>query len=94
MKPDELAELQGAIKRLHGCGSRHARSVEVSEVVQGKPVWEGVVEAFDLIGHGKAAKAYVWRHEGEGTSRIVAILALPPVKTARDAVRAFIAEAK
>ena len=98
MKPDELRELQDAIKRLHGCESRHARSVEVNETFQGKPVWQGVVESFDLIGHPKAAKAYAWKHQSgddDSKARFVAVLAIPPVKTARDAVRAsIVAEAK
>lgn len=92
MNPDELAELQAAIKRLHGCESRHVASVPVNETFKGKPVWQGVVEVFDLEGHAKAKQAFAWKHasgKGDG-SRFVAVLAVPPVTTAQDAVRAAV----
>lgn len=93
MKPNELAELQAAIRRLHGCGSRHVESVPVNEMFQGKPVWQGVVEVFDLESHPTAKRAFAWKHASgalEGGARFVAVLAVPPVTTALDAVRAAI----
>lgn len=62
------------------------------ETFEGETVWDGVVEVFALLGHPKASVAYAWAHETDaGGKRYVAVLALPPVKTATDAVRASIA---
>jgi hypothetical protein len=42
--------LEEGFRRLHGCGSKHVETVPVIERYQGKTVWEGEVEVFDLIG--------------------------------------------
>lgn len=39
--------IQDAIKRLHGCDSKHVESVRVTETWQGETVWDGTVEVFD-----------------------------------------------
>jgi hypothetical protein len=53
---------------------------------------EGIVEVFALKGHPKAGVAYAWSHEtDEGGRRCVAVLGVPPIKRAQDAVRASIA---
>jgi hypothetical protein len=89
----ELRELRLAIERLHGCKARHLRSEPVHEVFQGKTVWQGVVEVFQLSGHAKAKLCYAWKHlEGaadEGT-RFVAVLGVHPINSAQDAVKALI----
>jgi len=42
--------------------------VPVHEVFQGKTLWQGDVEVFDLAGHPKAKRAYGWSHpEGKAT---------------------------
>jgi hypothetical protein len=45
--------LQDVIRRLHGVDSKHVQSVPVKETFQGKTVWEGIVEVFELKGHPK-----------------------------------------
>jgi len=90
-----LERLQDAIRKLHGCESKHIQTVPVVETFKGKTVWDGEVEVFDLIGHPKASKCYAWAYnkdEGEG-SRIVAVLEPPPVISPKTAVRAAIAAA-
>lgn len=58
------------------------------EVFQGKTVWEGEVEVFDLHGHPKAKREYAWSHaEGERGERFVAVLEIPPVDSAQKAVQ-------
>ena len=49
-----IQELQDVIRRLHGADATHVESVPVKEIFQGKTVWEGIVEVFDLHGHPKA----------------------------------------
>ena len=43
-----IEELQDVISRLHGSQSIHIESVPIKETFQGKTVWEGIVEVFDL----------------------------------------------
>ncbi len=52
-----IQDLQDVIRKLHGVESKHIESVTVKETFQGKTVWEGVVEVFELIGHPKAHRA-------------------------------------
>jgi hypothetical protein len=52
----------------------------------------GVVHVFKLHGHPKAKRAYAWSSPVEGTERrkFYAVLEVPPVASARDAVKAAI----
>jgi hypothetical protein len=85
----EIAELQGAILKLHGAHAEHVESVPVRETFQGQVVWDGTVEVFDLTGHATASRAYAWSHEADsGGRRFVAVLHAPPVDTPLKAVRA------
>jgi len=84
--------LRRAIRDLHGVDSSHLRSERVRESFQGETVWEGVVEVFALKGHPKAGLAYGWTQDtDDGGRRYVAVLGVPPIKSAQDAVRASIA---
>ena len=88
-----IAELQNVIRRLHSAEAVHVESVTVKEEFQGKTVWEGIVEIFDLHGHPKATRAYAWAHETDNPQkpvRHVTVLHLHPIKSAQDAVRAVI----
>lgn len=89
-KNDYIARLQTAVQHLHNCGAVHRETVPVHEVFQGKTVWQGEVEVFDLTGHPKAKRAYGWSHkEGKDDKgeRFVAVLEIPPVDSALTAVR-------
>lgn len=88
-----LDELQDAIRHLHGCEADHVETVPVTETFQGRIVWQGEVEVFNIRGHPVARRCYAWAHsEGENDKgkRYVAVLELPPVESARTAVRAAI----
>ena len=70
----------------------------VWEAFQGKTVWDGNVEIFELTGHASAKLAYAWGHAMRDTGnevRIVTMLGVPPVVSPRKAVQVFIeADAK
>lgn len=86
-----IAELQDVIRKLHGVESKHVESVPVKEEFQGKTVWEGVVEVFELIGHPKASRLYAWSHDADGQKKKhITVLHLAPVDSPRMAVRAAI----
>jgi len=47
---DYIAELQAAFLKLHGCDATYIETVPVIEEFQGKTVWQGDVEVFDIRG--------------------------------------------
>jgi hypothetical protein len=88
-----IAELQDAIRKLHGVESKHIESVSVKEMFQGKTVWDGVVEVFELVGHPKAPRVYAWAHDTDKPKqprKHVTVLHIAPVTSAVAAVRAAI----
>jgi hypothetical protein len=90
-----IQELQDAIRRLHGVESEHIESVPVKETFQGRTVWEGIVEVFELKGHATAHRIYAWAHDTDDPQhprRHVTVLHLHPIKSAQDAVRAAIVQ--
>jgi hypothetical protein len=73
--------------------SVHVGSVPVKEVFQGRTVWDGIVEIFDLKRHSASLRAYAWAHEIGGSAnsrRHVTVLQRRPIASAQDAVRASI----
>jgi hypothetical protein len=97
-KEDYIARLQVTIHQLHDCGAVHRQTVPVQEVFQGRIIWQGEVEVFDLSGHPKAKRAYAWSHKaGEDGSneRFVTVLEIPPVTSPQTAVKvAIVAEVR
>lgn len=88
-KADYLARLQTTIQHLHKCAAVWRDTVPVHEVFQGKTVWRGDVEVFDLTGHPKAERCYGWTY-GE-PEEFITILELPPVNSAQTAVKVGVA---
>ena len=87
-------ELRDAVERLHGCPARLVQAVPVSEALEGRPAWHGIVHIFDLGGHRSADRCYAWssRVEGSGHRRLFAVLHAPPIASPADAVRAAISQ--
>jgi hypothetical protein len=88
-----IEELRDVIKHLHGVEATHLESVPVQETFQGKTVWEGIVEVFELHGHPEAPKVYAWAHDTDDPTqprRHVTVLHLGPVTSPLLAVRAAI----
>lgn len=85
--------LKAIIRHSHHVESEHIESVPVKEVFQGKTVWDGVVEVFDLKNHPTASRVYAWSYESdnpnEGPHHVI-ILHGNPIHSARDAVKAAI----
>ena len=89
-----IDDLCYAVERQHGGRATFVESVPVDESHKGKPVWQGVVHVFDLEGHPTATRAYAWSSPVESSSkrRFYAVLEVPPVQSAQDAVRAAIVQ--
>lgn len=85
-----IAELQRVIRKLHGVHSTHIKSVLVTEKHEGKVIWSGIVEVFELHGHPKAIHAYAWNEETDdpkNPNRSVIVLKIPPAVSPETAVR-------
>jgi hypothetical protein len=89
-----IEELRDVIKRLHGVDSSHVESVPIKETHDGKTVWEGVVEVFDLKDHPKAKRLYAWAYDTGNPKKPkhVTVLHMGPVTSPLLAVRAAIVE--
>ena len=90
-----IEELRAVIRRLHGADSQHVESVPVKETFQGRTVWEGIVEVFDLHGHPEAQRVYAWAHDTDDPAkpkRHVTVLHVHPDTSPVLAVRAFIVQ--
>jgi hypothetical protein len=87
-----IQDLQDVVVRLHGAEARHIESVPVVEEFDGKIVWDGVVEVFELKGHPKTHRAYAWAHQTDELEEVrhVTVLHVPPVVSPQTAVRAAI----
>ncbi|MFZ0632524.1 MAG: hypothetical protein WA399_14200 [Acidobacteriaceae bacterium] len=88
-----ITELRDVIHKLHGAKARHVHSVPVTETFQGKTVWDGIVEVFDLTGHPQANRIYAWSHDTDDPktpTRYVTVLHIPPVVSPQTAVQAAI----
>jgi hypothetical protein len=92
---DYIERLQQVIFHLHKADSTWVESVPVHEVFQGKTVWQGDVEVFDLRNHPKAKRAYAWSYRADNDEKFTAVLEIPPVVDALTAVRvSIVAESK
>ena len=76
--------LQMVIQQLHGADSAWLESKYVNESFQDKTVWEGKVE------YPKATHCYAWSNHDPQNEQMTAVLELPPVKSANDAVKVYI----
>jgi hypothetical protein len=90
-----IDDLREVIRKIHGTEASHVESVPVKEVFQGKTVWEGMVEVFDLHDHPQTHRAYAWAHKTDDPAipkRHVTVLHLGPVVSPLTAVRAAIVQ--
>jgi hypothetical protein len=92
MQRIETDYLREAVERLHSGSATLAQSVPVRETFEGKTVWEGVVQVFDLAGHPTATRAYAWSSPIEGSTkrRFFAVLHSGRINSPLEAVRAAI----
>ena len=92
---NHIEELRETIRRLHGADSTHIESVPVKETFQGRTVWEGIVEIFELHGHPRASRVFAWMHDTDEPGkpkRHVTVLHVAPITSPAMAVRAAIVQ--
>ena len=86
--------LRITVEELHGCSAVFKEDVAVTETYEGETVWDGVVHTFKLSGHPTASACYAWSSPVEDSDRrqFYAVLQVPPIASAPDAVRAAIVQ--
>jgi hypothetical protein len=89
VSPDQL---ERAVKAQHGGRARFHSVVAIDERHDRKTAWQGEVHVFDLEGRPRATRAYAWSSPIERSDRrkFYAVLGVPPINSAVDAVRAAI----
>ena len=91
---DYIQSLVKAILHLHQADATWLKTIPVREVFQGRIIWEGPVEVFSITGHPKAKHCFAWSHKdgpADSQDKFVAVLEIPPVESAQDAVKVAIA---
>lgn len=90
-----ITNLTDAVSAMHGVFCVHRATERVIELMDGKEVWNGNVEVFNLEGHSNATKAYAWGYKDDrGEIQYIAILNVPPIGSPREAVQAAIASGR
>jgi hypothetical protein len=90
-----IEELRDVIRRLHGVEARHVESVPITEHFEGRTIWDGIVEVFEISGDSRTNKVYAWAHDTDDPAKPrhhVTVLHIPPVITPLLAVRAAIVQ--
>ena len=66
-------------------------TIPLTEQLNGRIVWQGEVEIFDLQGHATAKRCYAFAYTGaDNQKRYAAVLELSPVDSPRGAVRSVL----
>jgi hypothetical protein len=89
---ENIDELKKIVEQMHKCKAQFVESVPISETIEDRPVWQGVVHVFLLEAHTKTDKCYAWSSAIDGSTkrRYYAVLNIPPVDSPEKAVRAAI----
>ena len=84
-------DLHEHVEALHGCNAVLEMETELVEKFEGSTVWDGSISIFK-VDHPDADTCYAWSApiEGSENRKFYAVLKIPPVETAADAVRAAI----
>ena len=80
-------QLRTTVETLHSCSAEY----HSSEILDVDGAWEGSVSVFK-VDHPDTDTCYAWSSpiEGSDNRKFYAVLKIPPVETAADAVRAAI----
>jgi hypothetical protein len=86
---ERIKAIQAAVERSERCKATHVQSEPIIEQYEGEDVWGGVVEVFNLQDHPKAKRAYGWQRKAQkpGDTQYTVVLGVPPINSARDAVK-------
>lgn len=86
-------QLKQAVESQHGGTATYVRSVPIHQSQNGKTIWNGAVQVYDLAGSPSGAtQAYAWSSGLEdGSRQFITVLQAGPVTGPREAVSATLA---
>ena len=86
-----IEDLKAAVEGMHNCVASGYRMERVVETIDGQVAWHGEVTIFD-VDHPQTNTCFTWSSPVEGSEnrKFYAVLKIPPIETAADAVRASI----
>lgn len=89
---DYRRALLNAVEMRANCSAQYLQTQPVRISVDGKVLWDGKVEIFQLSNHPQAKQAFGWWFQNkENKTEYVAIMGVPPLDTPLAAVKAFAA---
>ena len=88
--------LLDAIELRGNCRASYLHTQPVRIVLEGKVLWRGRVEVFELQGNAYAKRAFAWGDKRKDTKKqpVVVVMGIPPLDTPLMAVKAFLASQK
>jgi hypothetical protein len=89
--PEQIKHIEETLDKAFKLESKHLETLKVFESFQGKVVFDGDVEVFDITGHPETSRCYAWAEKTATGNDSTVILEQPPIKNALDAVRAALA---
>ena len=85
-------ELLTAIENRAKCGAVYLQTQPVKLSMDGKALWKGKVEVFQLKDHPLAKLAFGWGVENDQKKmEYVTVIGIPPLDSPLSAVKAFVA---
>ncbi len=85
---EDIQQLRQTVRMVSSCESIRHDTVIVVTQARDNTLHQLVVQVFGLIGHPEVRFAYAWRDTRRPGDPYTAVLGVPPVYTARDAVNA------
>ncbi len=84
-----------AIEQRAKCDAVYVHTQPIRIVMDGRVLWRGKVEVFDLKGHPYAKRAFGWaiKHKDKRTEYIT-VIGIPPLDTPLMAAKAYLANIK
>jgi len=90
-KPHTIKKLADGIRSIYGCHAVWLRTHPAHKEWYGEFATDGVVQVYELTGHNRANRCYVWNYQEHGEWYYTTVLEIPPVSDAESAVRADVA---
>lgn len=87
-KPHRIDQLAAGVKRIYGCDATWIRTHPASKDWYGDFASDGVVQVYELSGHDRAERCYVWNYQQHGQWYYTTLLEIPPVSDPESAVKA------
>ena len=93
-RPQKIEHLAETIRRFYSCEPAWIATVPVRKAWHRGFATEGIVQVFELSGHNRAKRCYVYNYKESGEWFYTTVLEVPPVVDAESAVKAGMARRK